>query len=156
MSDALLDVGVIALAHTKPDTPGQETALDSVRRAIRGERSTVIPYPAVIGAHYILREAYRMPRPVASYRLAGLLDAGQPDWYDSAGAEETRAALALAADHNIDGWDGYYAHVARETGATTVLTLDDDFDRVDGLAAEVLLTDEEFERLDAFIEELGG
>lgn len=154
MGDALLDVGVITLAHADPETPGHEVALEHVRRAIRGERDTVVPYPAVVGAHHVLREAYRIPRPEATYRLTGFVEATRPRWYDAVSEADVRGALALSGDHNVDSWDGYYAHVARETGATTVLTLDDDFDRIDGLTAEIVLTDEEFARLNDFLAEL--
>ena len=156
MSEVLFDVGVLALAHTKPETPGQGSALSHVREAIRGERSTVIPYPAIVGAHHVLRGVYRMPRSEASHRLTGLVGAQQPCWYGSVAESDLTGALALAGQHNIDAWDGYYAHVARETGATTILTLDDDFDRIGDIEAEIVLSEAEFENLTAYINDISG
>lgn len=157
MGDTLLDVGVIALAHTKPETPGHETALAYVRQAIRGHgERTIVPYPAVIGAHHVLRDIYRMPRAVASHRLAGFVGAKRPRWYDTVTGTDIDGALTIAGEHNIDAWDGYYAHVARETGANTVLTLDDDFERVDGLTAEVILSPGEFAELSDYLDGISG
>lgn len=156
MSDVLLDVGVVALAHTKPETPGHEVALDHIRRAIRGERATVIPYPAVVGAHHVLRDIYRMPRAEASHRLIGLIGAKQPQWYEAITETDIDGALTIVGEHNIDAWDGYYAHIARETDAKTVLTLDDDFERVDGLTAEVVLSSDEFTELSDYIDSISG
>lgn len=156
MDDTLLDVGVIALAHTNPETPGHEVALDYVRQAIRDDERTVVPYPAVIGAHHILRDIYRMPRAEASHRLSGFVGAKRPRWYGTITASEVDGALTIAGEHNIDAWDGYYAHVVRETGARTVLTLDDDFERVDGLSAEVILSADEFGKLSAYLDDTSG
>ena len=63
-----------------------------------------------------------------------------------------RAAFDPAADHNIDGWDGYYARVAREEGVETILTLDDDFEGVDDVTADVILSPEEFSTLNEYID----
>lgn len=156
MDEALFDVGVIALAHTKSETPGHDVALDHVRRAIRGKRATIVPYPAIIGAHHVLRDIYRMPRAEASHRLAGFVGAKRPQWYDAITGSDIDEALTIAGEHNIAAWDGYYAHVARETGAKTVLTLDDDFDRVDGLTAEVILSPDEFTELSAYLDRISG
>lgn len=156
MGDTLLDVGVIALAHTNPEIPGHEVALEHVRQAIRGDERTVVPYPAVIGAHHVLRDIYRMPRAEASHRLSGFVDAKRPRWYGAITAREVDGALTIAGEHNIDAWDGYYAHVARETGARTVLTLDDDFERADGLSVEVILSPDEFGELSASLDDISG
>jgi predicted nucleic acid-binding protein len=156
MSEAVLDVGVTALAHAAPATPGHESALEHVRRAIRGERETVVPYPAVVGAHHVLRDVYRMPRAEASDRLAGFVAAERPHWYDTATEADIEAALSIAGTHNIDAWDGYYAHVARNTGASTVITLDDDFERVGELSADIVLSSAEFADLSAYIDGISG
>jgi predicted nucleic acid-binding protein len=154
MSEIVLDVGVVALAHTNPETPGQENALDHVRRAIRGERETVVPYSSVLGAHHVLRDVYRMPRAEASHRLSGFVGAERPQWYGGITERDSMEALSIAGEHNIDAWDGYYAHVARKTGAGTVLTLDDDFERVDGFSTEVILSPTEFAELSEYIDEI--
>jgi hypothetical protein len=54
---------------------------------------------------------------------------------------------------NIDGWDGYYAQVAVAEGVNTVLTIDDDFERVDDFDTEIILSTEEFRELNAFLGE---
>ena len=62
-----------------------------------------------------------------------------------------RAAFDPAADHNIDGWDGYYAQVAIEEGVNTVLTIDDDLTRFEQFETEVILSAEEFGQLNRFL-----
>lgn len=146
----LFDVGPIALAHA--EVPTSDVALEYVREAIHGALDAVVPYTGVLGAHYVLRNVYSMSTGRATDRLRNFLEARGVRWFGWPGAERCRSALRLAAEYNLDAWDGYYAHVARKTGAETVLTLDDDFDRVDGLTARVILSDDEFERLARFIE----
>ena len=156
MSDGpvLFDVGVIALAHA--ETPVSEPALEYVREAIHGDLNAIVPYAAVIGAHHILRGVYRIPRETASKLLSNFLDARQIHWHRTFSESEIRSALAVAGENNIDGWDGYYATVARGAGVSTVLTLDSDFDRPAGVEAEVILSRSEFAELDQFISELAG
>jgi len=137
----VFDVGVIALAHS--GTPMSGTALEYVRDAIRGDLDAVVPYQALFGAHHVLHRNYEFSRSEATYVLTNLLDARQIDWYAGPDERDTRQGLATAGDHNIEGWDGYYAHVAHATDATTVVGLDDDFERVEGLNVETPLTDEE-------------
>jgi len=60
--------------------------------------------------------------------------------------------FSLARELNIDGWDGYYAGVAIDEGARTIVTLDGDFARVEGVSAEVVLSAEEFATPNDFLE----
>lgn len=136
----VFDVGVVALAHS--GTPMSGTALGYVRDAIRGDLDAVVPYQALFGAHHILHRNYEFSREEATYVLTNFLDARRIHWYSGPGEPDTRQGLEIADEHNIEGWDGYYAHVAQATGATTVIGLDDDFERV-GLAVEIPLTGEE-------------
>ena len=53
---------------------------------------------------------------------------------------------------NVDGWDGYYAEVAGAEGVNTVMTLDDDFERFEEFATEVVLSSAEFEVLNDYLE----
>lgn len=140
-ASVLFDVGVVALAHS--GTPMSGTALGYVRDAIRGDLDAVVPYSVLIGAHHILRLDYQFSRDEATYVLTNFLDARRVRWYASPDETDTREGLEIAGEHNIDGWDGYYARVARATGATTVIGLDDDVERVEGLDVEIPLTDEE-------------
>ena len=137
----VFDVGVVALAHS--GTPMSGTALEYVRDAIRGDLDAVVPYQTVFGAHHVLHRNYDFSREEATYVLTNFLDARRIHWYAGPGATDSREGLATAGEHNIEGWDGFYAHVARATGATTVIGLDDDFERVEGLDVEIPLTDEE-------------
>lgn len=140
----LFDVGVVALAHS--DTPMRGTALGYVRDAIQGNIDAVVPYQAVFGAHHILNRDYGFTNAEATRVLTNFLDARRVHWYTGPNGTDTQHGLTLAGEHNIEGWDGYYAHVALTTGATTVVTLDDDFERIDGLTVEIPLTEDEYER----------
>lgn len=137
----LFDVGVVALAHSR--TPMSGTALGYVRDAIRGDLDAVVPYQALFGAHHILNRDYHLSRAEATRVLTNFLGARRVHWYAGPNGSDAQHGLDLAGEHNIEGWDGFYAHVARATDATTVVTLDDDFERVEGLSVEIPLTDDE-------------
>jgi hypothetical protein len=128
---------VVALAHS--GTPMSGTALGYIRDAVRGELDAVVPYSVLIGAHHILHLDYEFSRAEATYVLTNFADARRIHWYTGPG------------DHNIDGWDGYYAHVAQATNATTVIGLDDDFERVEGLSVTIPLTTTERKRLHEYL-----
>ena len=153
MSDAggpyLFDVGVTALAHA--GTPVSGPALDCVRRAIAGEIDAVVPHASIVGAHHVLVTVYGFSNDEGSRVLTRFMDANRVQWYDGMRDETVRGGLDLAAGANIDGWDGYYAQVAREEGVGTILTLDDDFERIDGVATEVVLSSAEFARLNEYL-----
>lgn len=145
----LFDVGVVALAHSR--TPMGGSALEYVREAIRGDLDAVVPYPVLVGAHHILYLDYGFSRDEATHVLTNFLGARRIHWYAGPDGSGTQHGLGLAGEHNIDGWDGYYAHVAKETGATTVVGLDDDFERVEGLTIEIPLTDDERAHLNDYL-----
>lgn len=147
----LFDVGVVALAHA--DTPVSDQPLRRVRQAVRGELDAVVPYTAVVGAHHVMTQVYGIPVSDASALLTNFTDARRIEWYDD--AAPAVAGLETAANLGIDGWDGYYVEVARETNADGVLTIDDDFEKT-GLETCVLLNDKEFAELNEYIRSLGG
>ncbi|MGM0683271.1 MAG: hypothetical protein ACQEUA_03635 [Halobacteriota archaeon] len=66
----------------------------------------------------------------------------------------TRGGFARATKANVSGWDGYYAQIAIDEGAGTVVTIDDDFERFDAFETEIVLTPEEFERLNRYLGDL--
>jgi predicted nucleic acid-binding protein len=146
----LFDVGVIALAHT--DAPVREIALSYVRDAIAGEIDAVVPYPAVLGAHTVLTTYYGYSNADASRLLENFLDAKRIYWHGRMPEETVRGSLDNARSANTDGWDGYYAEIAIDEGVNTVLTLDDDFERFDAFATEVVLSADEFDELNEFLD----
>lgn len=154
MSDAggpyLFDVGVIALAHT--DAPVREAALSYVRDAIAGEIDAVVPYPALLGAHTVLTTDYGYSNADAARLLENFMDAKRIYWHDRMPEGTVRGSLDNARTGNTDGWDGYYAQIAIDEGVNTVLTLDDDFERFDAFATEVILSAEEFQELNEFLD----
>ena len=145
----LFDVGVVALGHS--GAPMSGTALAYIRAAVHGELDAVVPYTVLVGAHHILRLDYGFSRAEATYVLTNFLDARQVRWYTGPTGTDCREGLALAGEHNIDGWDGYYAHVARVTGASIVVGIDNDFERVEGLTVEIPLTDDERTHLHEYL-----
>jgi predicted nucleic acid-binding protein len=153
MSDAggpyLFDVGVIALAHT--EAPVRDSALASVRNAIAGDIEAVVPYPALFGAHTILTTYYGRSNADASRLLTNFMDAKRINWYDGMHTDVVRGGFSQASDANVGGWDGYYAQVAIDEGVNTVLTIDDDFERFDAFATEVILSPDEFSELNRFL-----
>lgn len=154
MSDAdgpyLFDVGVIALAHT--EAPVRDAALSYVQDAIAGEINAIVPYPAVFGAHTILTTYYGRSNADASRLLENFMDAKRIHWYDQMPEETVRGGLSLARTANVNGWDGYYAQVAIDEGANTLLTIDDDFDEFEEFTTEVILSPKEFRVLNDFLD----
>lgn len=151
MSDGpyLFDVGVTALAHA--ETPVSDTALSYVQGAITGEMDAIVPYASLIGAHNVLSSYYGFSNEKASRLMQNFMDAKRIHWYEGMPENIVRAGFTQASELNIDGWDGYYAQVALDEGVKQILTLDDDFDRVDGITADVILSPEEFARLNDYL-----
>lgn len=145
----LFDVGVVALAHA--GTPVSDRALSYVRRAIAGEIDATVPYAALIGAHHVLSSYYGFSNDHASRLMTNLMDAKRIHWYGRTEGSTVRSGFERAGESNVDAWDGYYAEVALEEGVETVLTLDDDFESVDGIDTEILLTPEEFATLNDYM-----
>ena len=145
----LLDVGVIALAHT--EAPVRDAALSYVRDAITGDIDAVVPYPALFGAHAVLTTYYGRSNPEASRLMTNFMDASRIHWYDRTPSDVVREGFTRAAEANVNRWDGYYAQVAVDEGVSTVLTIDDDFERFDAFETDVILTSEEFERLNRYL-----
>lgn len=129
-----------------------ETALSYVKAAIRGEIDAVVPYPALFGAHVVLTNYYGFSNADASRVMRNLMDARRIHWYDGMPEQVVRDGFARAASSNVEGWDGYYAQVAIEEGVETILTLDDDFEDIEGVAAEVVLSADEFATLDEYVD----
>jgi predicted nucleic acid-binding protein len=148
----LFDVSLIALAHA--GTPVSEPALRYVRQAVEGEIDAVIPHPALIGTQHILRRVYRFSNTEAARLMTQFRDARRIHWYEDIPEPLLCDGLTLADTANINGWDGYYATVARNEGVKTILTLDDDFERVEGVTCEVVLDTEQFETLNEYIDRL--
>lgn len=152
MSDGpyLFDVGVTALAHA--GTPVSDIALSYVQRAITGEIDAIIPYPSLVGAHHVLSSYYGFSNERASRLMANFMDAKRIYWYEGTPEHVVRSGFSLASELNIEGWDGFYAQVAREEGAKTILTLDDDFERLTDVATEVVLSPREFATLNDYLQ----
>ena len=145
----LLDVGVIALAHTA--APVRDAALSYVRDAIAGDIDVVVPYPALFGAHTVLTTHYGRSNADASRLLLNFMDAQRIHWHGGLSEDGVRGGLSRASGANVSGWDGYYAQVAIDEGVNTVLTIDDDFERFDVFDTEVILSPEEFSDLNRFL-----
>lgn len=146
----LFDVGVTALAHA--GTPVSETALSYVRSAVAGDIEAIVPYASLVGAHHVLTSVYGFANDDASAILDRFMDAKRIHWHAEMPEGTVRDGFERAGAANIDAWDGYYAQVASEEGAETILTLDDDFERLSDVSAEVILSEEEFATLNSFLE----
>lgn len=118
----LFDVGVVALAHA--GTPVSEPALAYVKDAIEGNVDAIVPYAALFGAHVVLPNYDGFSNADASRLMQNLLDASRIHWHDEMSEAVVRDGFTRAAELNVDGWDGFYAHVAIEAGAETILTLE--------------------------------
>lgn len=122
-----------------------------MRRAIAGEIDGIVPYASLVGSHRVLTSVYGFSNEDASRLMDRFMDAKRIHWYGNLDEETVRAGLERAGVANVDGWDGYYAQVAVEEGAETIVTIDDDFDGIDGVSAEVILSAEEFAILNEYL-----
>lgn len=145
----LFDVGVTALAHS--NAPVNDAALSYVRQAISGEIDAVVPYASVVGAHNALTAYYGLSNARASTLMENFMDAKRIHWYAGLSEAVIRDGFSRARELNIGGWDGYYAEVARKEGVNTILTIDNDFEKVTGLDAQIILTPDEFARLNEYL-----
>ena len=143
----LFDVGVTALAHS--NAPVREAALSYVRRAITGDIDAVVPYASVIGAHNALTSYYGLSNSRATELLQNFTSSRQIHWHR--GMSEELVLEGLKRAEALGGWDGYYAEVARTEGVETILTIDDDFEAVEGVSCEVVLNAEEFGELNEYL-----
>lgn len=149
-SPYLFDVSALVLALA--DTPVQERPLSYVRQAIAGDIDAIVPYAALVGAQHILTGVYGYTNAEACNLVNDLMDASRIHWYDRIGADTVREGFHLAGSvMNANGWDGYYAQVAIEEGANTILTTDSDFERVEGVTTKYVLTKAEFDTLNDFL-----
>lgn len=146
----LFDVGVTALAHA--GTPVSDAALSYVRNAISGDIDAIVPYASLVGAHHVLTSVYGFSNEEASGLMNRFMDANNVHWYDGMTESTVRAGFECASELNVEGWDGYYAQVALDEGVETILTIDDDFQRVDGVSTEILLSPSEFAELNEFLD----
>lgn len=145
----LFDVGVTALAHA--GTPVSDRALSYVRSAIDGEIDAIVPHASLVGAHHVLTAVYGFSSEDASALMDRFMDAKRVHWYEGMPEGTVRSGFERAGTANVDGWDGFYAQVASEEGAETVLTIDDDFDRLQDVSAEVILSADEFATLNDYL-----
>ena len=133
------------------ETATDDGAFTYVRQVIAGRIQAIVPHTSLLGAHHILSSVYRFSNDRASALMQRFMNANRIHRHEELAEDAVRAGFECAGEMNIDGWDGYYAQVAIEEGAETILTLDDDFDRIDELTAEVILSSEEFRTLDEFL-----
>lgn len=145
----LFDAGVTALAHS--NAPVEDAALSYVRRVISGEIDAVVPRASVVGAHNALTSYYGLSNSRASKLMQNFMSAKRIHWYGGMGRAVVNEGFSLATDLNIGGWDGYYAQVALEASVETILTIDDDFEKVDGVETNVVLSPEEFADLNEYL-----
>jgi predicted nucleic acid-binding protein len=145
----LFDVGITALAHS--DAPVSDSALSYVRRAIAGEIDAVVPTASVVGAHNALTSYYGLSNARASKLMQNFMSAKRIHWYEGMSSEIVSDGFGIAAELNLGGWDGYYARVTKSEGVETILTIDDDFEKVPGVEAHVVLSTDEFARLNDYL-----
>ena len=145
----LFDVGVTALAHA--GTPVSGGALSYLRSAIDGQIDAIVPYASLVGAHHVLTSVYGFSNEDASSLMDRFMDAKRVHWCEEMPEGTVRSGFERAGTANVDGWDGYYAQVAAEEGAETILTIDDDFDRFEDVSAEVILSADEFATLNEYL-----
>jgi predicted nucleic acid-binding protein len=139
--DYLFDTGVIVLAIA--DTDVSDGPYEYLRAAVYGEIDVVIPTPVLIGAYHILVNDYDFDKQNAEYAISNILERDCIEWWTGPNKDTVEEGLKTSVQLNIEGWDGYYAHIAEVSGISTIVGIDDDLDRIDGIEFEHPMSQEE-------------
>jgi len=148
-----LDVSAVALSHAM--TPYSRPALDYVQRGIAGEIEVVMPYEVLYGAQHQLEMRYNLSNPEASHRMLNLYAADSLRWV-SMDSDTANAGLHRSKNANIEAWDGFFAEMALQADTSAIVSLDNDFERIEGPRHENPLTPEQAKKLHQYIERLSG
>ena len=109
------------------------------------------PYTSVVAAHNALTSYNGLSNGRASRFMENFMEAKRIHWYSEMNGEVVCDGFSLARELNIGGWDSHCAQVALEEGVGTILTIDDGFERIEGVEAEVVLSSEEFAALNDYL-----
>jgi len=148
----LWDVGALVLAVA--ETPVSDRAEDLLYASIRGDVESIIPPSAVIGAELILASHYGFSHDDAGFATQKLLKSTNVRYPAGPTQQTGNKGLMFTREYNMNGWDGYYAHLYVREGASTLLTIDDDFQDIDKINDEILLDEAEFKQLNDYLDSI--
>ena len=148
----MFDVGVTVLALA--ETPVSEEAEQALYAGISGEIDVAIPTSVAIGTEHMLSAVYGFSHDDAGYLVQNFLDAGYLSNPAGPSLEQTTESMQISREHNLGGWDAYYAQTYQDIEAKTLFTTDGDFQRIQWVNDEVILDDDQFEELNEFINNL--
>ena len=148
----LWDVGALVLAAA--ETPVSDRAEDLLYASIRGDVESIIPPSAVIGTELMLASHYGFSHDDAGYTAQQLLKSTHIRYPGGPNQETGNKGLMFTREHNMNGWDGYYAHLYVRENASTLLTIDNDFESIEKINDEILLDEDDFEELNEYLDEI--
>ncbi len=150
---ALLDVGILVLAIEK-NNPVRAKYLDILTKSIRGEIISYIPFNVILGTYHVLTRVFRANKREVRNKLLTLMRCRKIKWITDISFDEVKRAIEYATIYDFESWDGLILTLMRDFDIPVIYTIDEDFLKVKDIEVRGLLTPEEKDALNNYIEEL--
>ena len=121
--EAIVDVGIIVLAHFK--NPTRKYAAQLLLDALTLGKPILVPLNAYLGAYVIMTRYLKLRRERVAQALLKTLRLESPAFYGDLHKTVVEKAIASASELNVSSWDGYLIELAKELGIKKILTIDE-------------------------------
>ncbi|RJX15387.1 PIN domain-containing protein [Candidatus Bathyarchaeota archaeon] len=122
--EALIDVGIIVLAHFK--NPAREHAAKLLLEALTLKKPVLIPLSTYLGAYVIMTRYLKLRKDSVAKALLKTLSLESPAFYTNIPKSTVEKAVASASELDISSWDGYLIELAKELGISKIYTIDEE------------------------------
>ncbi len=125
--EALVDVGIIVLAHFK--NPARKHAAQLLLDALTLKKHILVPVSTYLDAYIIMTRYLKLRSDCVAKALLKTLSIESPAFYENLSKVVIEKALASASTLNISSWDGYLIEVVKELGINKIYTIDEELKR---------------------------
>lgn len=133
--EALIDVGIIVIAHFKNPARGYASKL--LFDALTLKKRILIPTSTYLGAYIIMTKYLKIKREIVTKTLLKTLSLESPAFYENIPKMVTEKALVSAMELNISSWDSYLVELAKELGINKIYTIDEELvTKIKGIKVE--------------------
>lgn len=122
--EALVDVGIIVLAHFK--NPARRHAAQLLLEALTLKKRVLIPINTYLGAYVIMTRYLRLRNDYVAKALLKTLSLESLAFYTDIPKTIAEKAIASASELNLSSWDGYLLEIAKELGINRIYTIDEE------------------------------
>jgi len=122
--EALVDVGIIVLAHFK--NPARRHAAQLLLEALTLKKRVLIPINTYLGAYVIMTRYIRLRNDYVAKALLKTLSLESLAFYTDIPKTIAEKAIASASELNLSSWDGYLLEIAKELGINRIYTIDEE------------------------------